>query len=124
MCSSACYAGYSGQNLLIAEQYPELIKSLMTGEDQYTPSTLSSIAHKAQGGASKSKPSALLPIDIEYWMPFLTKEGHKTTLQIALRENFSVNTIIGMPMIFTAKLSVHLLRKMLSSQVYWILSLF
>ncbi len=42
-------------------------------------------------------------------MPFLTKEGHKTTLKIALGDDVSVNTIIGMPMIRPAKLSFDVL---------------
>jgi hypothetical protein len=63
------------------------------------------------------KPSAVLPMVIEYWMPFLTKEGHKTTLKIALENDVSVNTIIGMPMIRTAKLSFDLVNNVVESGV-------
>jgi hypothetical protein len=104
---AACNVGYSGHHLPIAEKYPELVKSLTFAESKYTPLRLSGIVQ----GKSKaeSKPSASLPIVIEYWMPFLTKEGQKTTLKIALGDNVSVNTIIGIPMIRPAKLSFDLI---------------
>jgi hypothetical protein len=50
-------------------------------------------------------------------MPFLTKEGHRTTLKIALGCNVSVNTIIGMPMIRPAKLSLNLVDNVVESAI-------
>jgi hypothetical protein len=84
--------------------------------DKYTPLTLSGIVHGDKDAASQ-KPSAILPIVIEYWMPFLTKEGHKTTLKIALGNEVSVNTIIGMPMIRPAKLSFDLVDNVVESGI-------
>jgi hypothetical protein len=104
---AACNVGFAGHHLPIAERYPELVKSLTYTADKYSPLTLSGIVHGDEEKTSK-QPSAILPIVIEYWMPFLTKEGHKTTLKIALGNQVSVNTIIGMPMIRPAKLSFDL----------------
>ncbi len=50
-------------------------------------------------------------------MPFLTKEGHKTTLKIALGFNVSVNTIIVMPIIRPAKLSLDLVDNVVKSGI-------
>ncbi len=104
---AACNVGYTGHHLPIAERYPELVKSLTFTEDKYSPLTLSGIVQGIKGEQA-AKPSAILPIVIEYWMPFLTKEGHKTTLKIALGKDVSVNTIIGIPMIRPARLSYDL----------------
>jgi hypothetical protein len=101
--------------LPIAERSPELVKSLTFAEDKYTPLTLSGIVQN--GGKAPSKPSASLPIVIEYWMPFLTKEDHKTSLKIALGDNVSVNTIIGMPMIRPAKMSFDLIDNVVESGI-------
>jgi hypothetical protein len=113
---AACNVGYAGHHLPIAERYPELVKSLTYTADKYSPLTLSGIVHGDKEKVSK-QPSAILPIVIEYWMPFLTKEGHKTTLKIALGHQVSVNTIIGMPMIRPAKLSFDLVDNVVESGI-------
>jgi hypothetical protein len=93
-----------------------LVKRFTYTADKYSPLTLSGIVHDDKE-KSKNQPSAILPIVIEYWMPFLTKEGHKTTLKIALGCNVSVNTIIGMPMIRPAKLSLDLVDNVVESGI-------
>ena len=85
--------------------------------DKYSPLTLSGIVNGDDKEKSSKQPSAILPIVIEYWMPFLTKEGHKTTLNIALGNNVSVNTIIGMPMIRPAQLSFDLVDNVVESGI-------
>jgi hypothetical protein len=100
---AACNIGYLGHHLPIVEKFPELAKSLIYAEDKY----LSGIVTKnKEGSATSMKPTATLPAIIEYWLNFLTKEGHRTAVKIALSKFVSVNTIIGMPMIKPAKLSV------------------
>jgi hypothetical protein len=101
---AACNVGYAGHHLPIAERYPELVKSLTYTADKYSPLTLSGIVLGDEEKAEKH-PSTILPMVIEYWLPFLTKEGHKTTFKIALGNQVSVNTIIGISMIRPAKLS-------------------
>jgi hypothetical protein len=113
---AACNVGFAGHHLPIAERYPELVKSVTYTADKYSPLTLSGIVHGEKGKSTK-QPSAILPIVIEYWMPFLTKEGHKTTLKIALGNEVSVNTIIGMPMIRPAKLSLDLVDNVVESGI-------
>ena len=113
---AACNVGFAGHHLPIAERYPELVKSVTYTADKYSPLTLSGIVHGEKGKSTK-QPSAILPIVIEYWMPFLTKEGHKTTLKIALGNEVSVNTIIGMPMIRPAKLSFDLVDNVVDSGI-------
>jgi hypothetical protein len=113
---AACNVGYTGHHLPIAERYPELVKTLTYTADKYSPLTLSGIVH-GDKEKSKNQPSAILPIVIEYWMPFLTKEGHKTALKVALGCNVSVNTIIGMSMIRPAKLSLDLVDNVVESGI-------
>lgn len=56
-----------------------------------------------------------LPAVIKYGLSFLTKEGHRTILKMALGKFISVNMIIDMPMIKSM---------MLLNNVSWIQSLF
>jgi hypothetical protein len=115
---AACNVGYPGHHLPIAEKFPELVKSLVYAEDKYAPLTLSGIVtENKESGVISMKPTATLPAIIEYWLPFLTKEGHRTTLKIALGKVVLVNTIIGMPMIKPAKLSSNLIDDVVESGV-------
>jgi hypothetical protein len=99
--------GYIGHHLPITEKFPQVVKSLTYAADKYSPLVLSGIVTDTEG-KSTVKPTTTLPDIIEYWLPFRTKEGHRTTLKIALGHHVSVNTIIGMPMIKPAKLSLDL----------------
>jgi hypothetical protein len=104
---AAINVGYLGHHLPIAEKFPQVVKSLMYAADKYSPLVLSGIVTDTEG-KSTVKPTTTLPAIIEYWLPFRTKEGHRTTLKIALGHHVSVNTIIGMPMIKPFKLSLDL----------------
>jgi hypothetical protein len=114
---AACNVGYLGHHLPIAEKFPQLVKSLVYAADKYAPLTLSGIVSDKEGSITDMKPTATLPAVIEYWLPFLTKEGHRTTLKIALGQSVSVNTIIGMPIIRPAKLSLDLVDDVVESGV-------
>jgi hypothetical protein len=115
---AACNVGYLGHHLPIAEKFPELVKSLVYAEDKYAPLTLSAIiTENKENGVTSMKPTATLPAIVEYWPPFLMKEGHRTELKIALGKFVSVNTIIGMPMIKPAKLSLDLIDSVVESGV-------
>jgi hypothetical protein len=63
------------------------------------------VAPNAEAQAAIESSKAQLTVIIEYHLPFLTKEGHEVSLKIALGEEVSVNTIIGIPMIRPAKMS-------------------
>jgi hypothetical protein len=104
---AAVNVGYLGHHLPIAEKFPQVVKSLTYAAGKYSPLVLSGIVTDTEG-KSTVKPTTTLPAIIEYWLPFRTKEGHRTMLKIALGHHVSVNTIIGMPMIKPAKLSLNL----------------
>jgi uncharacterized Zn finger protein (UPF0148 family) len=104
---AAVNIGHLGHHLQIAEKFPQVVKSLTYAADKYSPLMLSGIVTETEG-KSTVKPTTTLPAIIENWLPFRTKEGHRTTLKIALGHHVSVNTIIGMPMIKPAKLSLDL----------------
>jgi hypothetical protein len=106
MCA-AVNVGYLGHHLPIAERFPQVVKSLTYAADKYSPLVLSGIVTNTEG-KSMVKPMTTLPAIIEYWLPFYMKEGHRTTLKISLGHHVSVNTIIIMPMIIPAKLSLDL----------------
>jgi hypothetical protein len=73
---AACKVGFAGHHLPIAERYAELVKSLTYTADKYSPLTLSGIVHGEKGRTIK-QPSAILPIVIEYWMPFPRKDTRR-----------------------------------------------
>jgi hypothetical protein len=106
-----------GHHLPIAEKFPQLVKSLVYAAEKYAPLTSSGIVSDKEGSITEMKPTATLPAVIEYWLPFLTKEGHTTTLKIALGKSVSVNAIIGMPMIRPAELSLDLVNDVVESGV-------
>jgi hypothetical protein len=114
---AACNVRYLGHHLPIAEKFPQPVKSLLYTAEKYAPLTLSGIVSDKEGSITEMKPTATLPAIIEYWLPFLMKEGHRTTLKIALGKSVLVNTIIGMPMIRPAKLSLDLVDDVVKSCV-------
>jgi hypothetical protein len=113
---AAVNVGYIGHHLPIAEKFPQVVKSLNYAAERYTPLILSGIVTDTEE-KSTVKPTTTLPAIIEYWLPFRPKEGHRTTLKIALGRHVSVNTIIGMPMIKPAKLSLDLTDNVVESEV-------
>jgi hypothetical protein len=114
---AACNVGYLIFHLSIAEKFPQTVKSLTYCKDKYAPLILSGIVSEKKNDAAVMKPTASLPAIIEYWLPFPTMEGHRTTLKIALGKMVSVNTIIGMPMIGPAKLSLDLIDNVVDSGI-------
>jgi hypothetical protein len=114
---AACNIGYLGHHLPILEKFPQFVKSFVYMADKYAPLTLSGIVSNKEGSVTEMKPTATLPAIIQYWLPFLTKEGHRTTLKIALGKSVLVNTIIRMPMIRPAKLSLDLVDNVVESGV-------
>jgi hypothetical protein len=114
---AACNVGYLYFHLPIAEKFPQLVKSLTYCTDKYAPLTLSGIVSEKKDETPVMKPCATLPVIIEYWLPFPTMGGSRTTLKIALGKMVSVNTIIGMPMIGAAKLSLDLVDNVVDSGI-------
>jgi hypothetical protein len=111
-CAALC-VGHLGFHLAIAQELPHLVKSLIWAKDEYTPITLSGIVSdssdkKATKPIPAMKPTSILPAIIEYHMPYKSREGYQTSLKIALGDNVSVNTIIGLSMIRPAKFSLDL----------------
>jgi hypothetical protein len=113
---AACNVGYLGHRLPIVEKYQQLVKSLIWAADKYSPLVLSGIVSDEEGDKT-IKPTATPPIIIKYWLPFQTKQGHRTSLKIALGKHVSVNTIIGMPFIQPAQLSLDLVDNVVNSGV-------
>jgi len=114
---AASNVGWFGYHLLISEKFPQFVKSLVYCADKYAPLTLSGIVTENKDGTSMVKPTATLPAIIEYWLPYVTKKGHRTTLKIAPRKLVSVNTIMGMPMLGPAQLSLDLRDNVVESGV-------
>jgi hypothetical protein len=66
----------------LQRKFPQLVKSLVYAAEKYAPLTLSDIVSDKEGSITEMKPTATLPAVIEYWLPFLTKEGHRATLKL------------------------------------------
>jgi hypothetical protein len=102
-------------HLPIMEKCPEAVKSVTYAKDEYSPIVLSGIV--TDDGDNSTKPTATLPVVVEYHLPFLTKEGYKTSIKIALGNDVSVNTILGLPTIRPAKMSLDLSDNVVESGV-------
>jgi hypothetical protein len=102
-------------HLPIMEKCPEAVKSVTYAKDEYSPIVLSGIVTDDKDNSTK--PTATLPVVVEYHLPFLTKEGHKTSIKIALGKDVSVNTILGLPTIRPAKMSLDLSDNVVESGV-------
>jgi hypothetical protein len=76
-----------------AKAYPHTVAAIHS-HTNYTPITLSGIIQ--QGGASVM---THLIVGFNFHLPYLTREGHPTTLGIATDPNVTVNTILGLPFI-------------------------
>ena len=98
--------GYAGYHLSIAKAFPAVVKSLIWAKDQYSPLVLSGIVSTEKEQVSKATESTTLPAVIEYHTPYVTKEGAPVTMKIALGNNVSVNTIMGLSTIRNAAISL------------------
>ena len=77
----------------IAKAFPHTVAAIFSAAD-HNPIILSGIVQ--QGGASVTTD---LTVAFQFHMPYLTREGHPTTLLVACRPNVTVNTILGLPFI-------------------------
>jgi hypothetical protein len=77
----------------ITKAFPHTVAAIFSAAD-HNPIILSKIVQ--QGGASVT---TNLTIAFQFHMPYLTREGHPTTLLVACRPNVTVNTILGLPFI-------------------------
>jgi hypothetical protein len=77
----------------IARAYPHTVAAIFSAAD-HNPIVLSGIVQ--QGGASVTTD---LTVAFQFHMPYLTREGHPTTLLVACGPNVTVNTILGLPFI-------------------------
>jgi hypothetical protein len=108
--------GYLDFHLAVAEKLPQLVKSLVWAKDEFSPLILSGIVSD-EASEESLKPTSTLPAVIEYHIPYLSREGYRTSLKIALGKGVSVNTIIGMSMIRPAKFSLDLTDNVMESGV-------
>jgi hypothetical protein len=106
-CIALC-VGYLAFHLAVAEKLPQLVKSLIWAKDEYSPLIVSGIVSD-EASEKSLKPTSTLPAVIEYHMPYLTREGDRTSLKISLGKGVSINTNIGMSMIRPAELSLDLM---------------
>jgi hypothetical protein len=111
---AACNIEYLGHHLY---PFSPLVKSFADAEDKYAPLTLSGIITNKEGSETSMKPNPPLPTVVEYWLPFLIKEGHRKAFKSALGKSVSVNTIIIMPMIKPAKIPLDLVDNVVKSIV-------
>ena len=106
--------GYSGYHLTIAKAFPSVVKALTWAKQDYSPLVLSGIVSDENNNpmSSDQKPSSKtttsLPATIEYYTPYVTKEGSPVTFKVALGNNVGVNTIMGLSTIKNAKMSLDL----------------
>ena len=78
---------------VITKAFPHTVAAIFSTAD-HNPIILSGIVQ--QGGASVTTD---LTVAFQFRMPYLTREGHPTTLLVACGPNVMVNTILGVPFI-------------------------
>ena len=110
--------GYSAYHLAIARKFPAAVKSLIWAKNEYSPITLTGIVGN-EGNTAETlyKPTTTLPAIIEYHLPMKTKDGTPTSLKIALGNKVSVNTILGLSTIKSAKMSLDLDANVIVSKI-------
>jgi hypothetical protein len=77
----------------IAKAFPHTVVAIFSTVD-HNPIVLSGIVQ--QGGAFVT---TNLTVAFQFHMPYLTREGHPTSLLVACGPNVTVNTILGLPFI-------------------------
>ena len=82
----------------IAKAFPHTVAAIFSAAD-HNPIILSGIVQ--QGGAYVTTD---LTVAFQFHMPYLTREGHPTTLLVACGPNVTVNTILGLPFIQVARM--------------------
>ncbi len=78
----------------IARAYPHTVATILFSTTDHNPIVLSGIVQ--QGGASVTTD---ITVAFQFHMPYLTREGHPTTLLVACGPNVTVNTILVLPFI-------------------------
>ena len=91
--AAALNTGYFHYYAAIAKAFPHTVAAIFSAADP-NPIILSGIVQ--QGGASVTTD---LTVAFQFHMPYLTREGHPTTLLVACGPNVTVNTIFGLPFI-------------------------
>ena len=94
--------GYAGYHLAIAKAFPSIVKSLIWAEDKYAPLVLSGVVNNDEDKKAKSIISTTLPAVIEYHTAYQTSQGIPITLKVAIGNDVSVNTIMGLSTIKSA----------------------
>jgi hypothetical protein len=84
----------------IAKAFPHTVSAIYSNTD-YSPIILSGIVQ--QDGASVSTD---LNVAFQFTMPYLTCEGHATSLLVATGPNVTVNTILGLPFIQQTRMTI------------------
>ncbi len=102
--------GYAGYHLTIAKEFPGVVKELVWAKDgAYSPIALSGIVKDEDEKKNMDAAvTTLLPAVIEYYTPYTTKDGTPITVRIALGNDVSVNTILGVSTIKAAGISLDL----------------
>jgi hypothetical protein len=114
---SAINIGKMEFHLSLAKRFPSAVKALIWAKDEYSAIVLSGIIGVGDGNGQSLTPTALLQAVIIYILPYLTVDGYQTTIAFALGKEVSVNSIIGMPFIRSAKLSLDMNDEVIQSGV-------
>jgi hypothetical protein len=101
---AALCVGFSGYIMSIAKAYPELVKSITLAKDRYSPIILSGVVSKDKTEATRFATN--LPAVVEFHLPYLTHNGSPTSIKFAVGEDVSVNCLLGMSFISTARLII------------------
>jgi hypothetical protein len=104
-CFVDAAAALSTRNLhffdVIAKAYPHTVAAIHR-ETNCAPITLSGIIQ--QGGESVTTE---LSMGFQFHLPYLTREGHTTTLSVACEPNVTINTILGLPFIQQTRMVIN-----------------
>jgi hypothetical protein len=101
---AALCCGYSGYIMAIAKAYPELVKSITLAKDRYSPIVLNGVISKDDKDTSRY--STNLPAIVEFHLNYQTSSNQPISIKFATGEDVSVNCLLGISFIKSAKLII------------------
>jgi hypothetical protein len=92
--------------MAIAKAYPELVKSITLAKDRYSPIVLNGVISKDETDTLRY--STNLPAVVEFHLNYRTSSNQPVSIKFATGEDVSVNCLLGISFIKSAKMILDL----------------
>ena len=113
---SVITCGWAPFILDICKRFPQLVSGITYCNNEYQPIQLAGIVEPDKNDTQVIKACELKAV-VEFFMPYETEEGVETTLKIAIGNDVSVNALIGLSFIQSAKIKMDFVDNVIESAV-------